>query len=115
MTTAVREVDPRVATEAIATNPGITLVDFTAEWCAPCRAIGPVLEKLAAETEDLTVLKVDVDAAPEFAATYDVMSFPTLIFFVDGQPVHRHVGARGFVFLREELERVRTAVAAAES
>ena len=111
MTNAVLEVDPNVATETIATNAGITLVDFTAEWCAPCRAIGPVLEQLAAEQEDLTVLKVDVDAAPEFAATYAVMSFPTLIFFVAGQPVHRHVGARGIVFFREELERVRDAMA----
>ncbi len=83
--TAVLEANATTATEMIAAGPGITLVDFTAEWCAPCRMLAPVLDQLAAETEDLTVVKVDVDASPEFAARYSVMSFPTLMFFVDGR------------------------------
>lgn len=107
--TAVLEADSKTATEMIATGPGITLVDFTARWCAPCRMLAPVLDQLAAETEDLTVVKVDVDASPELASAYAAMSFPTLMFFVDGQPVHRLVGARGIGSLREELERVRSA------
>jgi thioredoxin 1 len=113
--TAVLEADSITAFEMIADTPGITLVDFTSEWCAPCRMLAPVLEQLTAEAHDLSVLKVDVDASPELASTYQVMSFPTLIFFVGGQPVHRLVGARGIGSLREELERVRQAATAAES
>jgi thioredoxin 1 len=111
---AALEADARTAIEMIAATPGITLVDFTAQWCAPCRMLAPVLDQVAGETDDLTVLKVDVDAAPEFAAAYGVMSFPTLMFFVDGQPVHRLVGSRGIGSLREELGRVRD-LAPAES
>ena len=91
-------------------SPGITLVDFTAEWCAPCRALAPVLEQLAFEEGDINVLKVDVEASPELASEHDVMSFPTLIFFADGQPVRRLVGSRGIGSLREELQRVRDLV-----
>jgi thioredoxin 1 len=110
----VLEADSATANEMIASNQGITLVDFTATWCAPCRALSPVLDQLAAQTEDLTVVKVDVDDSPEFASAYGVMSFPTLMFFLDGQPVHRLVGSRGLGSLREELQRVRD-LAPAES
>jgi thioredoxin 1 len=98
--------------ERLGTTPGILLVDFTAEWCPPCRALAPVLEQLDAESDDVTVVSVDVDAEPELAARFGVMSFPTMLFFVAGDPVHRLVGARGLGSLREELLRVR---AAAES
>lgn len=95
--------------EQLGTTPGMLLVDFTAEWCPPCRALAPVLEQLDAETDDLTVVTVDVDAAPELASRFGVMSFPTLLFFVAGEPVHRLVGARGLGSMREEIVRIRAA------
>jgi len=113
--TAVLEADTARAAELIAAGAGITLVDFTATWCPPCRALAPVLDQLARETEDLTVVKVDADASPELATAYGVMSFPTLIFFVDGQLAHRLVGARGIGSLREEVVRVRAAATPSES
>jgi thioredoxin 1 len=106
----MQHVDATTADETIAAAEGIVLVDVSAEWCAPCRMLEPVIEQLAAETPDLTVVCLDVDAAPELPRHYDVMSFPTLLFFVDGQLVHRLVGARGLASLREEIARVRTAV-----
>jgi thioredoxin 1 len=106
----MQHVDATTADETIAAAEGIVLVDISAEWCAPCRMLEPVIEQLAAETPDLTVVCLDVDAAPELPRRYDVMSFPTLLFFVDGQLVHRLVGARGLASLREEIARVRTAV-----
>ncbi|HWB03428.1 MAG TPA: thioredoxin [Verrucomicrobiales bacterium] len=64
------------------------LVDFWAEWCGPCKMIGPVIEEIAAEQEGKAlVAKVDVDAAPELAARYGVTAIPTLIVFKDGKPV----------------------------
>ena len=104
--------DQHTFDERLRSAGSIVVVDFTAVWCPPCRALGPVLDQLVAENDDLTLLVVDVDAAPELASRYGVMSFPTLLFFVDGSPVHRLVGARGLGSLREEVVRVR---AAAES
>jgi thioredoxin 1 len=107
---ALREVDDSTAAEAIGGADGLVLVDFSAAWCGPCRTLEPVLEQLAQEDHDLTVLKVDADDAPGLLRTYDVMAFPTLLVFRDGRPVARMVGARGKASLREELSRVRAAV-----
>ena len=70
------------------------LVDFYAEWCGPCKIIGPILDELAAEYEGkIKIGKVDVDQAPELASEHSVLSIPTLIFFdAQGREVHRKMG-----------------------
>ncbi|MGN0332022.1 MAG: thioredoxin [Lachnospiraceae bacterium] len=70
------------------------LVDFWATWCGPCQMVGPVIEEIAGEVTDAKICKVDVDAQPELAREYRVMSIPTLMVFKDGQAVKREVGAR---------------------
>jgi thioredoxin 1 len=79
------------------------LVDFWAQWCPPCRAMEPVLEKLA---RDYKVAKVNVDTNQPLAARYDIKSIPTLMIFKNGQIVARHVGIVPEATLREELGRV---------
>jgi thioredoxin 1 len=80
------------------------LVDFWATWCAPCKMIAPVLEELASEKAgELTVAKIDVDANPETARNFQVVSVPTMILFRDGAPVKRIVGAKGKAALLSEL------------
>ncbi|MCV7429617.1 thioredoxin [Mycobacterium montefiorense] len=80
------------------------LVDFWATWCGPCKMVAPVLEEIAAErSEQLTVAKLDVDANPETARDFQVVSIPTMILFKDGQPVKRIVGAKGKAALLREL------------
>jgi thioredoxin 1 len=103
----MRTVTTNEALEIIASDPGVVLVDVTAEWCGPCKAIKPVLHQMNADTPELTVIAVDADADPQIASTFDVMSFPTLLFFVEGELVHRLVGARGLAAMREEVARVR--------
>lgn len=74
------------------TAKGKVLVDFFATWCGPCKMLTPVLEKIANEHEDLTVLKIDVDEVPDVASKYDIRSIPTLILFENGQPVDMKLG-----------------------
>ena len=74
------------------TAKGKVLVDFFATWCGPCKMLAPVLEKIANEHEDLTVLKIDVDEVPDVASKYDIRSIPTLILFENGQPVDMKLG-----------------------
>ena len=85
-----------------ATTP--LVVDFWAEWCPPCLALAPILDALADELDgQVAFAKVDVEAHPELATRHQVMTFPTLLVFDDGQPVKRLVGLRGKGHLREEL------------
>ena len=70
-----------------------TVVDFWAEWCAPCKRIAPILEDIAAEYEgQLKVTKLDVDENPDTTGALGILSIPTLLVFKDGQPVERIVG-----------------------
>src|SRR5690625_378391 len=93
--------------EAVLGAPTPVLVDFWATWCGPCKMVSPVLEEIAAEKAgELTVAKLDVDANPETARTYQVVSIPTLILFADGEPVKRIVGAKGKAALLRELAAV---------
>jgi thioredoxin 1 len=69
------------------------LVDFTATWCGPCKALAPIVEKLADEYEGkLKVGKLDIDASPPIAAKYGIRSVPTVLVFRGGQKTAQHVG-----------------------
>jgi thioredoxin 1 len=101
---ATKEVsDASFATDVLSSDKPV-LVDFWATWCGPCKMVAPVLEEIAAERSgQLTVAKLDVDANPETARDFQVVSIPTMILFKDGQPVKRIVGAKGKAALLREL------------
>ena len=81
--------------QSVEKGKGVTLVDFWAEWCGPCKMIAPIVEQIASENDGkITVGKLDVDANGETAMKFGVMSIPTLILFKDGEPVERLVGYR---------------------
>ena len=70
------------------------LLDFFASWCGPCRMVGPILDEIAEEREDIKVCKVDIDEQPELASRYRIMSVPTLMVLKEGQVVDQSIGAK---------------------
>ena len=80
------------------------LVDFTAAWCPPCRAMNPILDQMAADRDDIKIVSVDVDNEQELASQWGVMGMPTFILFHNGAPIQQLVGSRPRKRLESELE-----------
>jgi len=76
-----------------ATSSGVALVDFWAEWCGPCKMLGPIVEEVAKEIgDDAVIAKVDVDQAQQLAVKFGVRSIPAIFILKDGQVVDQFVG-----------------------
>jgi len=70
------------------------MVDFWAEWCGPCRLVGPLVEEIGEEYEgEVLVGKVDVDSSPEIASRFGIRNIPTILYFKDGKVADKQVGA----------------------
>jgi thioredoxin 1 len=93
-------------TESV-TGSEITLIDFWASWCGPCRAFAPVFEKLSGENPDILFAKVDTEAEPELAAAFNITAIPTLIAVKDRTVVYSQAGALPEPALRELVQAVR--------
>jgi thioredoxin 1 len=100
--TIIEVTDDSFQVEVIESETPI-LVDFWAPWCAPCRAIAPLLEEIAADREDVRIVKLNVDDNQETAATYGILSIPTLILFNNGAEAKRVRPTRSKSQLEEQL------------
>ena len=80
------------------------LVDFYADWCGPCKMLGPVIEKLAKEVDDVSFVKINVDNAENIARNYGVMSIPALFIFENGEVVKNSVGFQSIDELKEFIK-----------
>jgi thioredoxin len=95
------------ASDLVEAAAGITVIDFTAAWCGPCRVMEPVLASLATEYAGRArFAAVDVDADPALAQRFDVRSMPTLVLWRDGREVGRIVGSRPRAFVAGVIDRV---------
>jgi thioredoxin 1 len=79
------------------------IVDFWAEWCGPCHAVAPVLERIASERPELKVVKVNIDEEQDLAMQFGIASIPTMILFKDGEPAAHALGAQPKAMLERSL------------
>ncbi|MBP9690858.1 thioredoxin [Candidatus Woesebacteria bacterium] len=92
--------------QEVINQKGVTLVDFFAEWCGPCKATGPIIDVLSEEMKDVKFVKVDVDSNQELAGNYSVFSIPTFLIFQDGVVKTQFVGAHSKEGFEEEIKKV---------
>lgn len=84
---------------------GLSVVDFWAEWCGPCRLIGPVIEELSKEYNgSVNIGKLDVDNNPEVTMKYGVRSIPTILFIKNGEVIDKHVGTATKATLEDKIK-----------
>lgn len=88
----LKQLDDRNFQKEVLENNGLSLVDFYASWCGPCKMLSPIIEEIAEEREDVVVGKINVDESVDLASQYGVVSIPTLIVFKDGKEYSRQVG-----------------------
>ncbi|MBO6936243.1 MAG: thioredoxin [Deltaproteobacteria bacterium] len=86
---------------------GITLVDFWAEWCGPCKMFGPIFEAVSEKHEDIRFLKVDTEAQPAIAQAFQIQSIPTLMLFRDNVLLFRQAGALPEAALESVIEQAK--------
>ena len=86
------------------TNNSVTLVDFWAPWCGPCKMLGPVIDQLSDENTDVTVGKVNVDENTELAIQYGIRGIPTMLFFKDGEIAEKIVGVKSKAELQAKID-----------
>lgn len=84
---------------------GKVVVDFFADWCGPCKMLGPVMEEVSKKHSDITFVKVNVDENEELAAQYGVMSIPSVFMLKDGQVANKFLGYMGAEAVEEQIEK----------
>lgn len=90
--------------EKVLKNERLTLVDFYADWCGPCKMISPIILEFSKEMEDVDFFKINVDNAEDISRKYGVMSIPTLLVFKNGEVIKTSVGMKSKEEIKELLD-----------
>ena len=86
-------------------DSGKIVVDFYADWCGPCKMLGPILEEVSENYQDIKFVKINVDENEELAAEFGIMSIPAVFMLKDGNIVNKFLGAKSKKAVEEEVER----------
>lgn len=105
MENKLKQVSDAEAIEIIKNNSNV-IVDFSADWCGPCKLLSPILEEFANNNEDVAVLKLNVDLYPDYCAENKVRNIPALLFFKDGEYKDRVVGKIPESVLKEMKDKI---------
>lgn len=97
--------------EIINSEQGIVLVDFWAEWCGPCKTLGPILKNVSEEVENVTIIKINVDSNAELSAQYGIRSIPTVLVLNAGKQVDKFIGLQNKEKIKEIIEKSSTSEA----
>jgi len=104
-TSNVQHLDEAGFEETVVNGDGVAVVDFWAEWCQPCKILGPTIDKLGERYKGkATVAKVDIDNAQSIAVKYGISSSPTVIIFKNGEPVDKTIGVVGEDAIAEKID-----------
>ncbi len=90
--------------EEVLKSDKVTLIDFWAPWCGPCKIMGPIIDEIAEGMPTLKFGKMNVDEQPETPSKYQVMSIPTIIIFKGGKPVEQMIGVQDKNVMKKKLE-----------
>jgi len=101
---SVRELADSDFSQKVLQQPGVTVVDFGAPWCAPCLALEPILEELARDFSNIPIYSINVDKSGENAAQLGIKSLPTVVIFKDGEIVQQMIGKQAGAKYREVLK-----------
>lgn len=99
-----KQIDTQEFKMQVLQGQGVTLVDFFATWCGPCKMLSPILEELEKEMPSVQFAKIDVDDEQQLAMQYGIMSVPTMVIFKDGEKKEQLVGLQQKETLREKLQ-----------
>ncbi len=104
--TPVNEINAENFQQEVLAHSGKVLVDFYAPWCGPCKMIAPVVQQIAEQHQDVKVVKIDADQAPELMTQYGIRGIPTLLLLNQGELVDRKVGAASVKQVNEFVTQV---------
>ena len=100
----VKKIESSEEYDSALKNSKSVFVDFFADWCGPCKMVGPVVDKVSEQYDDVSFLKVNVDDFPDIAQRYGIMSIPTMVVFEDGKPARQLVGVTTAEDVRKAIE-----------
>lgn len=103
----VKKIESSEEYDSALKNSKSVFVDFFADWCGPCKMVGPVVDKVSEQYDDVTFLKVNVDDFPDIAQRYGIMSIPTLLGFRDGQLISKIIGFQPEAGIKDAVEKIR--------
>ncbi|MEZ5087161.1 MAG: thioredoxin [Tessaracoccus sp.] len=101
---AVTDINEQQFADEVLMSPGLVVVDYWADWCAPCKQMAPIIDELSRSYSDVKFVKVDTNTNPNLAAQQGVLSLPTLQFFQSGRVVKALTGGKTKMALKKAIE-----------